>query len=200
MLQMDIEASKYKDRFLTIPNIISLLRILLIPVFVILILNHRALAAFVVFFVASATDFLDGLIARATRQVSRWGGILDPAGDKLLMSSSYILLTIPSLGYINVLPLWLTLSVFGRDVLLVIGSFVFFKLTGEKDVHVTYLGKLSTASQMGVLILVLLFNWLRISPDRLVWVYYFTVFLTVLSFLHYVWLGFYLLKQKKQAA
>jgi cardiolipin synthase len=185
-----------KDIF-TAPNVLSFIRILLVPVFLVLVLKEKSLAALIVFFIASATDFLDGYIARHSSQVTKLGQILDPAGDKLLMSAAFIVLTIPTLGYTNVIPIWLTAVVFGRDLVIVIGTYVIYRLTTLREVHVTFLGKLSTSCQMGVLLLVLMFNWLEISPGLLVAFYYLTLLLTVFSGIQYGLIGIRMLKKKR---
>jgi len=184
----------------TAPNVLSLSRILLVPVFLVLILKNRTFFALIVFFIASATDFLDGYIARRSSQVSKLGQILDPTGDKLLMATGFIVLTLTSLGYQNTLPVWLTAVVIGRDVVIVIGTSIIFRMTRVRQIHVTFLGKLSTTCQMGVLLLVLLFNWIEITPWYLVVFYYLTLGLTILSGIQYGVIGVDMLKKKRDGS
>jgi len=184
------------DRIFSIPNILSLIRILLVPVFIVLILNKKIFEGLLVFLIASSTDALDGFIARSFHQKTRLGQFLDPAADKLLMNASYIVLSISSLSYSNVIPIWLTGCVFGRDILIVSVSFFLYSITNKKYVSVTITGKLTTICQMGALLLVLFFNWKEITPSFLMWFYYLTLILTIFSGINYAVKGFHLYKRR----
>lgn len=186
-------------RVLTAANMLSVSRILLVPVFLVMMLHRRIIAAFVVFLLAASTDLLDGIAARVWQQKTKLGAYLDPAGDKILMTASFIILAFPSLSFPNVVPLWLVISVVGRDMLVVTSAFVLYKLKGQKTFTPTLLGKTSTASQMGVLVFVLFFNSLQISPVYLSWLYYWTLALTILSMIHYVYIGIGMLSAPKQS-
>ncbi|MCK4336523.1 MAG: CDP-diacylglycerol--glycerol-3-phosphate 3-phosphatidyltransferase [Candidatus Aminicenantes bacterium] len=188
--------NEIKDRIFSIPNILSLIRILLVPVFIVLILNKKIFEGLLVFLIASATDALDGFIARSFHQKTRLGQFLDPAADKLLMNASYIILSISSLSYPNVIPIWLTGCVFGRDILIVSVSFYLYRITNKKYVSVTIPGKLTTICQTAVLLLVLFFNWKEITPSILMWFYYLTLILTIFSGINYAVKGFQLYKRR----
>ena len=175
--------------FWTAANILSLLRILLVPVFLLTLVLHEPFAALIVFLFAGSTDLMDGLAARIWNQKTKIGAVLDPAADKLLMTAAFIALTLPSLGSPNPIPLWLTVVVVGRDVIIASGSFIIIKLTGPKVFYPTLLGKISTFCQMGVLLLVLMFNYFQTSPALLLWFYYLTLVLTLLSGIHYFLIG-----------
>ena len=177
------------------PNILSMLRILCVPVFLLFLLKQRSGAALAVFIVASCTDFLDGFIARTWNLQTRLGKFLDPAADKMLMAVSYIFLSAPSLGYANTLPLWLTALVFGRDVYIVGCAFLLYKKIQKKVIHVLLLGKITTVFQMGVIFLVLLFNTLGQSPGFLRWMYLITAALTALSGIGYARQGTKMLEE-----
>src|SRR5262249_58830870 len=97
----------------------TLIRMLLIPAFVILVVYGHFGYALGVFVVAGVTDALDGLIARRSGQKTSLGAWLDPMADKLLLVTTFIVLTIPGLGLANRLPLWLTVMVISRDVVIV---------------------------------------------------------------------------------
>lgn len=101
------------SRVLTVPNVISLLRLLLVPVFAVLIVRGDDVWALVVLAVSGASDWLDGVLARRLDQVSRLGQMLDPAADRL-----FILVTLLGLAWRDVVPLWLVVVVVGRDLLL----------------------------------------------------------------------------------
>ncbi len=182
-----MEGSKQKN--FNLPNAISISRILLIPVFFFMILNHKSAGAFTVFLIASSTDFLDGIAARMLNQRTKLGALLDPASDKLFMTSAFIILTIPSLNSPNVIPLWLTIGVIGRDVIIVVGSFYLFLRIGQKTFPPTIVGKSSTVCQFTVLCVVLLLNMLPSHAPQLLWFYILTLALTLISGYQYVRIG-----------
>lgn len=126
------------NRILTIPNVISFVRLCCIPVFFVLLVNEYNIAATILFAVAAATDWVDGKIARATNSVSKLGQVLDPAIDRLLMISGGIGLLI-----VGRLPLWIFVLVVLRDVLMLIGG-VYLLNTWKLRVRVIYLGKIAT--------------------------------------------------------
>src|SRR5262252_11199247 len=101
---------------LTLANQLTLLRVILIPAFVVLVIYGYLGWALIVFATACLTDALDGLTARWSDQKSTLGAWLDPMADKLLALSTFIVLTIPNLGLVNRLPLWLTVLIISRDV------------------------------------------------------------------------------------
>lgn len=174
-----------KSVWLALPNIISLVRILLIPVFVLMMIWRKTSEAFAVLLLAGFTDVLDGFTARALGLRTKLGALLDPAADKLLITASFILLTFPRLNSPNVIPLWLTMIVIGRDLLIVSGAFLLFKLRGQKTFPPSIPGKASTVCQIIVVLLVLLFNLAKVSSHFLVWFYFLTLALVILSTLHY---------------
>ena len=110
---------------LTLANQLTLLRMFLIPAYVTLTLYGEFGWALFVFLVAGVTDALDGLIARLANQKSALGAWLDPAADKLLLVTTFVLLTLPDIGLVNRIPVWLTLSVISRDVGIILTSGVF---------------------------------------------------------------------------
>jgi len=181
--------SKTSNTFLTLPNLITLLRIGLIPVFVLMVFKRKAALALLIFLLAGATDFLDGLFARLLKKKTKIGIFLDPAADKLLMTASYIVLTIPSLNSLNLIPLWLTATVIGRDLMIVLGALVINRMTGQSTFLPSLLGKISTVCQVGTILLVLFFNYLQISPLYLKWVFYLTLAFTFFSCINYVIIG-----------
>jgi cardiolipin synthase len=178
----------------TVANLLSVFRILLAPVFVWSVLNRKASEALLIFFIAGATDLLDGFAARTWHQRSRLGTILDPAGDKLLMAASYIVLTLRSAGP-NVIPLWLTILVFSRDLLIVSGALFAYLNWRQTTFLPSLLGKLSTGFQVGTVFGVLFFNWRGTAPAIMNWLYGATLFLTVGSGVDYVRLGLKILKK-----
>lgn len=187
-----------KNSFLNLPNILSLLRILLIPVFLVLMIQGKIVEASAVFFFAGFTDVLDGFAARLLHQKTKIGALLDPAADKLLMISAFIVLTIPSLNSPHIIPLWLTIVVISRDLFIVSSAFALYKLRGQKSFPPSFLGKSSTVCQFMVLIFVLLFNSFHISFPYLRLLYFLTLALTLLSGVHYSYIGFRIISLPKK--
>ncbi len=187
-----------KSDWLKLPNVLSLLRILLIPVFLILMVNRKTTEAFYVFLFAGLTDVLDGFAARILHQKTKIGAILDPAADKLLMTASFIILSIPALNSPNVIPSWLTFSVIGRDLLIASAALALYMLKGQKTFLPSLLGKTCTVLQVMVPLLVLLLNTRQISSPLLLWFYYLTLLFTLLSVAHYAFIGYKMLSQPRE--
>jgi cardiolipin synthase (CMP-forming) len=131
------------DRILTIPNVISFLRIALIPVFVVLIVDpDTTFAGLVLFVLVVATDWVDGAIARATGQVSELGKVLDPVADRLAIAAGLIALVVR-----DAFPLWAALLILVRDLaILVVGIVLLVKRRARIDVR--YIGKVATFTLM----------------------------------------------------
>jgi cardiolipin synthase len=182
-------ADATKEKFMTLPNVLTLLRLGLVPVFLIMSLQRQALGALVVFTLAALTDFLDGLVARLCHLRTRIGTLLDPLADKLLLSTAFILLTFKGLSSPNSIPFWLTAVVIGRDLLIVVGAYVAFRLRGTKSFPPSLLGKTSTVCQAATVFCVLLANYARASFSSLFALSIVTLASTILSGAHYVLLG-----------
>lgn len=136
---------------LNLPNFLTLLRIVAIPVFLILLVDGRYPEALVVFVAAGVTDALDGAIARLTDTRTTLGAYMDPAADKLLLLSAFI-----SLSFMNEVPRWLTVIVLSRDVVVVLGYFLLFAMTQETmDIRPSASGKLATFLQLAAVTVVL---------------------------------------------
>lgn len=141
----------------TIPNLISVLRMGLVPLFIIAVLEGQSLRALILFLVAGLTDALDGFIARFfANQQSLLGAYLDPIADKILLTAAYIALTIPSLNHGVQIPVWITVLVIGRDVLLVVVGLILYMAGGIRKFPVTILSKINTAVQVAAVLVVLL--------------------------------------------
>jgi cardiolipin synthase len=182
-----------KERFWTIANFFSILRVLLIPLFLYLFIRQKVFEALVVFLAASATDLLDGMAARLWHQRTKIGALLDPAADKLLMTASIIVLSIKSVSQPNAIPLWLTAIIISRDLAITISAYILYKQRGQKIFPPSVWGKASTVCQMGIVLLVLLLNALQTSPPFMTWLYGLTLFFTVISGIHYGIWGYRLL-------
>jgi len=186
-----------KSDILTVPNLLSVFRILLVPVFLSSIVNGKNLQALLIFSLAGLTDLLDGLTARLWHQRTKLGTILDPAGDKLLMAASYVVLTLPAVASPNCIPLWLTAFVFGRDLLIVTGALVAYLTWRQKTFTPSFLGKITTACQVGTILLVLLLNYRRVSPWFMGPLYVITLATTIASGTHYFFFGLSVFRRRK---
>jgi cardiolipin synthase len=170
---------------LTLANQLTLVRLALVPAFVILVLYGRmgwALAAFVT---AGITDGLDGLIARWTNSRTALGAFLDPMADKLLLVSAFVVLSLPGIGLVNPIPVWLTVLVISRDVAIVVTVAVVSLTLGPRTFSPSIYGKIATAFYIVTVAVVLLFDFLRrtsILVDVLVWS---SLAITLISGFHY---------------
>jgi len=147
----------------TIPNLLSVLRMGLVPLFIITVVNGDSRKALLIFLVAGITDALDGFIARFWDQKSLLGAYLDPLADKLLLTSAYVVLSIPSLNRGAEIPLWVTILVIARDMLIVVLALVVYLVAGVRKFPPSPLSKVNTAMQVSAVILVLVSGTL---PDR----------------------------------
>jgi cardiolipin synthase (CMP-forming) len=172
---------------LTPANQLTLLRMFLIPAFVILVVYGYLGWALIVFGVAGLTDGLDGLIARRSGQKTALGAWLDPMADKLLLVSTFVVLTIPGLGLTNRLPLWLTVLMISRDVVIV-GTVAIINLAmGPRTFRPSVYGKVATATYILTAVVAMLFNYLGYH-SRVVDVFvYASLLITLVSGLHYIW-------------
>lgn len=129
---------------LTLPNFLTLLRIVAIPVFLVMLANGNNGAAFMLFLAAGVTDAVDGALARLTDSRSDLGAVLDPMADKLLLLSSFVVL-----AFLGAIPPWLTVLVVLRDVIVVLGYGAVFVVDHEwMEVAPSRVGKLSTFFQL----------------------------------------------------
>lgn len=132
------EQKTFREELMTVPNMLSILRLILVPVFLVLLLSNNSAWALITLVVASATDYLDGLLARVLNQQTRLGQLLDPAADRL-----YILSTLVGLAYTQHIPVWVPFVIVSRDVLLAATYPMLAKL-GYGPLPVHYLGKAGT--------------------------------------------------------
>jgi CDP-diacylglycerol--glycerol-3-phosphate 3-phosphatidyltransferase len=148
---------------MTTANKVTILRILLIPFFVVEVLYYvkeghelHRLMAILTFAVAAICDGVDGYIARRYNQRSELGAILDPLADKMLLVSGIVVLSFDHGPYLRSVPLWLTGSVIGRDILVLIGLLVIQITIGKVTVRPRVLGKVATVLQMATVVWILL--------------------------------------------
>jgi len=172
---------------LTPANQLTLLRMLLIPAFVILVVYGYFGWALVVFSIAGTTDALDGLIARRSGQKTSLGAWLDPMADKLLLVSTFVVLTLPGLGLANQLPVWLTVLIISRDVGIVLTVAIVNLAIGRRTFRPTFLGKVATATYIVTAIVAMLFNYLRYHSVVVDLFIYASLAVTLASAFHYIW-------------
>lgn len=184
-----------RSEIFTLPNLLSLSRILLTPVFVWMMVQKRPWAAFIVFLAAGATDALDGFAARLLRLKSTLGLWLDPAGDKVLLTAAFVVLTLPSLSQPNTLPLWLTAICIGRDVVIAVTALALVALRGKQTFKPVLAGKASTVCQVLVIYYVLFSNATGRSPEALAWLYVLTAVITSVSWVQYGFRGIAILRR-----
>jgi CDP-diacylglycerol--glycerol-3-phosphate 3-phosphatidyltransferase len=181
---------------MTTANKITILRILLIPFFVVELIYYvrtgnelHRLVAVLCFATTAILDGVDGYIARRYNQMSELGKILDPLADKLLLVSGVVLLSFDHAPHLGQIPLWLTGTIIGRDLLLLIGIMVIRFTVGKVTVRPRIIGKIATVLQMIVVIWILL-HWDKDLDVR--WMKVLTLcaaFCTGFSGLLYVWDG-----------
>ncbi len=171
---------------MTFANQLTVLRMVASPLFVLLVVYQRLGGALAVFLLAGITDLLDGLIARRFGHRTPLGTFLDPVADKLLLVSSFITLSLGNVGLTLKIPLWLTITVLGRDVLLVVSVLIINLTLGRHLFRPSLWGKVTTTAQLLTIMITLVSNYLRLDGG-LVWmlVIYVTLALTVISGIHY---------------
>lgn len=165
-----------------IPNIITVLRILLVPPVIVTLAREQYAAALLLFAAAGLSDGLDGLLAKHYGWTSRLGSILDPLADKLLLVSSYI-----TLAWVGVIPVWLAAVVLGRDFVIIGGAIAYHFTIEQYEMRPSLISKANTLFQI-LLVLVLVFDQVvGFVPDWAQSVLVLTVLATsVLSGLSYV--------------
>jgi cardiolipin synthase len=179
---------------LNLPNFLTLIRILTIPIFLEFLAYHFYWEALVVFAIGGLTDFLDGFAARRMNQQTALGAYLDPVADKLLVITSFIML-----GVIEGIPMWLAVVVVVRDVLIVIGYAIIYVLVDERlQVSPTRIGKWSTTLQLLTLAvaLVMLHDPKLLSAYVLISFVWVTALATVVSGCQYLYRGLVWLQNK----
>ena len=174
---------------MTIPNLISIFRIILVPIFLVFIINNRFLAGLMIFVLAGVSDAADGFVARLFNQKSRLGSYLDPLADKCLLVASFI-----CLAAMHIIPLWLTILVIARDILILFGTLILFLMNKDHVVKPSIWGKVTTFLQLATVFLVLVEKHFHMLSQYVYIVYGATGTLTISSGLLYVRSGFLTMK------
>jgi cardiolipin synthase len=166
---------------MTVPNLITTLRIILTPIFVIYLLNGQFLSGLFVFAICVVSDGLDGFLARFFNQKSRLGSYLDPLADKMLLISAFIVLAV--LGY---LPAWLAVLAITRDILIMTGVFIFYLNNLKVTIKPSILSKVTTCFQFTAVIIVLAKDFLSSFLHLFPVIFYIAAFFTIASGLQYI--------------
>jgi cardiolipin synthase len=191
-------------RIVTVPNLLTVFRMVLIPVFVSLLFYQRFVLALIVFILAGITDGLDGLLARRFNQKSQLGTILDPIADKLMLVTSFIVLSMkavfpqPLPPHLPV-PFWVTVAVISRDVFILVGAAAINIVTGFRGFRPSWLGKVNTTVQIVAIALIMVAASIPYGTGYYLPTVYTTVFaLAVLSGGHYVFFVSKLLNEDRR--
>jgi len=180
------------SRILTLPNVLTVFRMALTPVFVSLLFYQKFVWALGAFILAGITDGLDGLLARRFQQQSPLGRILDPIADKMMLVTSFVVLSMrgvfptPLPKHLPV-PFWVTITVISRDIFILVGAVAINMVSGFRAFQPSFLGKVSTVVQIVAVAAVILAAQTRVGTGYYLPTVYTSVFtLTLLSGIHYI--------------
>lgn len=173
------------SQLFTAPNQLTLLRMVFVPFIIINLADQHYRSALILFLLAGLSDGLDGLLARTLKQQTMLGQYLDPIADKLLLSTTFLVLSI-----LHKIPWKFTVVVFSRDISILGVSAVLYAIAGLRDFRPSVFGKANTFSQLAAVVFVMLFEM-----EHQKWVYLVqraclraTFTFTILSALHYIYL------------
>ena len=186
---MSTTVANRRSSVLTLATRLTLLRIVFVPVFITLLAYEQTGYALAIFIAAGFTDVLDGIIARRFGQKTSIGAVLDPLADKLLMTTSIVLLSFPQMGFTNVIPRWLMIVMIFRDVFLLLVSLVVVLMVGWRVFKPTPYGKIATVLHFVTILSVLYSNWQNVAIPQLQILFYMTGLMTAYSGLHYLVTG-----------
>jgi cardiolipin synthase len=176
----------------TVPNIISSIRIIIVPAFVTALLYDRFDYALILFITAALSDAVDGFIARAAKQKTRFGAFLDPLADKFLLITSFIIL----FAVYGLIPKWLVITVISRDVIVTLGWFLLYISSHIKKPEPSLIGKAANDLQMLLIVYILLTVNFPGIPAPTVWMFIPVAGLTIISGLWYMYRGLQLSNEK----
>lgn len=173
---------------ITFPNILTIIRILVVPFFVITAWYGNMTNACIMFIAAGITDVLDGYLARKLHQQSALGAVLDPIADKLLITAAFIILAFPKSTWIVHIPAWVIIIAIARDIIIVATAILTYNVSDANKFKPSTLGKLTTFIEIVVIFLSLLINstnscnWHRLVTP---WIYYLMASMIIASAVHY---------------
>jgi cardiolipin synthase (CMP-forming) len=192
------------SRIVTLPNVLTIFRMALTPVFVSLLFYQKFVWALAAFVVAGITDGLDGLLARRFQQQSELGRILDPIADKMMLVTSFVVLSMrgvfptPLPKHLPV-PFWVTITVISRDIFILVGAAAINMVSGFRAFRPSFLGKVSTVVQIVAVAAVILAAQTRVGTGYYLPTIYTSVFtLALLSGIHYIFFVSRLLNEDRK--
>jgi cardiolipin synthase len=168
---------------MNIPNFLSLLRIILVPVIVIFLIQESYTQTLITFTVAGLTDIIDGPLARTLNRQTKLGSFLDPLADKILLATSFVTLSILSL-----IPSWLAVIVISRDFIILLGIAILSMMSITYEIKPAFVSKVTTALQLATIFFALLFKAVvhDISFDWIIILCWLTAIFTIASGLNYI--------------
>jgi len=184
---------------LNLPNVLSFVRLALVPFFIVALSRGDFLTALILYAAAGITDALDGLIARWWKLQTPLGAFLDPMADKILMTASFITLSMRLPNQSHIFPLWLAILIISRDVLIVLVALSLHLVHDIRKFPPSLWGKVNTIFQVSTILLVLWANLQDFIAPALPYAYGGTFFFTVISGFHYIYRTVHWLKSGPQA-
>jgi len=168
---------------MNIPNFLSLIRIILVPVFVIFLIQDEYYNALIIFVIAGLTDVLDGTMARLLNAQTKLGSYLDPIADKLLLTTSFVTLAI-----LGIVPSWLTVIVMSRDFIILLGIAILSLMSVPFEIKPALISKVTTALQIGTIFFALLYKAVThdFNYDWTLTLFWLTALFTIASGLVYI--------------
>jgi cardiolipin synthase len=163
---------------MNIPNFLSLLRIILVPVFIIFLMQESYTNALLTFVLAGLTDVFDGTLARVMNKQTKLGSFLDPMADKILLASSFVTLSI-----LGLIPSWLTVIIISRDFIILLGIVILSMMSITYKIKPAFVGKITTAMQIATIFFTLLYKAVThdISYNWIIGLFWLTALFTVIS-------------------
>jgi cardiolipin synthase len=184
---------KASNGVMNLPNCITIIRILLIPLLVILLLERDFFTALLVFAVAGISDGLDGFLARVLRQQTEFGAYVDPLADKMLLNSSFVTLAI-----LGELDYRLAVVVVSRDIIILGGIAILLLHKRPLEIRPTLDSKITTFVQLVVVFFVLAQGMMQPYAFLVPYLNRLAVLVTILSGVHYIFIGFRILGKDEQ--
>lgn len=168
---------------MNIPNFLSLLRIILVPVFIIFLMQESYTNALLTFVLAGLTDVFDGTLARMMNKQTKLGSFLDPMADKILLASSFVTLSI-----LGLIPSWLTVIIISRDFIILFGIVILSMMSITYEIKPAFVSKITTAMQLATIFFALLYKAIThdISYNWIISLFWLTALFTVVSGLIYI--------------
>lgn len=180
---------------MNLPNCITLIRVLLVPLFAIFVLERDYELAFFIFLAAGVSDGLDGFLARVLDQKTKFGAVLDPIADKALLMTAFVMLAV-----VGLIPSWLTVLVVSRDVIIMVGITILMFSQHDVTIRPSYLSKATTLLQLATIALTLGHQHLPLLRPLGQPLLVVTAGLTLLSGAHYIAVGFTILGEQGSGA